>query len=63
MSDHGEPITPKTEVSDYPLMDDHHPFGTNGGLMDQSRAHNFPLLGLQGKRFKETYLLIRLDEF
>ncbi|XP_056635655.1 protein abrupt isoform X1 [Diorhabda sublineata] len=52
ISDHGDdPITPKTEPSDYPMLDDHHPFNTNGGIMDPSRGpggfHN-ALLGLQG---------------
>ncbi|KAG5878843.1 hypothetical protein JTB14_018983 [Gonioctena quinquepunctata] len=52
MSEHGdEPVTPKTEPSDYPMLDDHHPFNTNGGIMDPSRTpggfHN-ALLGLQG---------------
>ncbi|XP_074028739.1 BTB/POZ-zinc finger protein abrupt [Leptinotarsa decemlineata] len=52
MSEHGdEPITPKTEPSDYPMLDNHHPFDTNGGIMDPSRTpsgfHN-ALLGLQG---------------
>ncbi|CAH1104871.1 unnamed protein product [Psylliodes chrysocephalus] len=52
MSDHGdEPATLKTEPSDYPLLDDHHPFSTNGGIMDPTRNpggfHN-ALLGLQG---------------
>lgn len=51
MSDHGDPVTPKTEPSDYPMLDDHHPFNTNGGLIDQTRTPTFPgaLLGLQGK--------------
>lgn len=54
MSDHGdEPATLKTEPSDYPLLDDHHPFSTNGGIMDPTRNpggfHN-ALLGLQGKK-------------
>ncbi|CAG9771287.1 unnamed protein product [Ceutorhynchus assimilis] len=54
MSEHGdgEPVTPKTEPSDYPnLMDEHNPFHTNGSIMDQSRPPSFPgaaLLGLQG---------------
>ncbi|XP_008194391.1 protein abrupt isoform X2 [Tribolium castaneum] len=50
MSDHGDPVTPKTEPSDYPMLDDHHPFNTNGGLIDQTRTPTFPgaLLGLQG---------------
>ncbi|XP_044752207.1 protein abrupt-like isoform X1 [Coccinella septempunctata] len=50
MSDHQDPITPKTEISDYPMLDDHHPYNSNGGLMDQSRQSSFPgaLLGLQG---------------
>lgn len=50
MSDHGDPITPKTEPSDYPMMDDHLPFTSNGGHMDPSRTPTFPsaLLGLQG---------------
>ncbi|XP_018561076.1 protein abrupt-like isoform X2 [Anoplophora glabripennis] len=46
-----EPVTPKTEPSDYPMLDDHHPFSTNGGIMDPSRTPGgFPgaLLGLQG---------------
>lgn len=55
MSDHerderDERVTPKTEPSDYrDMMDDHNPYGTNGGLMDQ-RTPTFPgaLLGLQG---------------
>lgn len=51
MSDHGDPVTPKTEPSDYPMLDDHHPYSTNGGLIDQTRTPTFPgaLLGLQGK--------------
>lgn len=54
LSEHGdgEPVTPKTEPSDYAsLMDEHNPFHTNGGLLDQSRPPSFPgaLLGLQGK--------------
>lgn len=51
MSDHGDPVTPKTEPSDYPSMDDHLPFTSNGGHMDQPRTPTFPgaLLGLQGK--------------
>lgn len=51
LSDHGEPLTPKTEPSDYPMMDDTHSYNTNGGLLDQSRATSFPgaLLGLQGE--------------
>ncbi|RZC34474.1 hypothetical protein BDFB_003809, partial [Asbolus verrucosus] len=50
MSDHGDRVTPKTEPSDYPMLDDHHPFNTNGGLIDQTRTPTFPgaLLGLQG---------------
>ncbi|KAL3283142.1 hypothetical protein HHI36_006296, partial [Cryptolaemus montrouzieri] len=50
MSDHNDPITPKTEISDYPMLDDHHPYNSNGGLMDQNRPPSFPgaLLGLQG---------------
>ncbi|KAL1494715.1 hypothetical protein ABEB36_010267 [Hypothenemus hampei] len=53
LSEHvdGDSITPKTETSDYPsLMDEHNPFHTNGGLLDQSRPPSFPgaLLGLQG---------------
>ncbi|XP_018334623.1 protein abrupt-like [Agrilus planipennis] len=50
MSDHGDRVTPKTEPSDYPMLDDQHPYNTNGGLMDQHRAPSFPgaLLGLQG---------------
>ncbi|XP_072390249.1 protein abrupt [Diabrotica undecimpunctata] len=52
MSDHGDdPVTPKTEPSEYPMLDDHHPFSTNGGIMDPTRGpggfHN-ALLGLQG---------------
>ncbi|KAK9704249.1 BTB/POZ domain [Popillia japonica] len=50
MSDHErDPVTPKTEPSDYPLMDEHHPFSANGGLMDQGRTP-FPgaLLNLPG---------------
>ncbi|KAK5646400.1 hypothetical protein RI129_004864 [Pyrocoelia pectoralis] len=49
-SDHGDPVTPKTEPSDYPMLDDQHPFNTNGGLLDQPRTPTFPgaLLGLQG---------------
>ncbi|XP_049821815.1 protein abrupt isoform X2 [Aethina tumida] len=49
MSDHGHDVTPKTEPSDYPMLDDHHPYNTNGGLMDQNRS-SFPgaLLGLPG---------------
>ncbi|CAG9858787.1 unnamed protein product [Phyllotreta striolata] len=52
MSDHGDdPVTLKTEPSDYSMLDDHHPFSTNGGIMDPSRTpggfHN-ALLGLQG---------------
>lgn len=52
MSEHGDRVTPKTEPSDYPLLDEHHPFNTNGGLMDQPRTPTFPgaLLGIQGKR-------------
>lgn len=53
MSEHGdEPVTPKTEPSDYPMLDDHHPFNTNGGIMDPSRTpggFHGALLGLQGK--------------
>lgn len=55
MSDAGhgdESVTPKTEPSDYPMLDDHHPFNSNGGIMDPSRTpggfHN-ALLGLQGR--------------
>ncbi|XP_017786125.1 PREDICTED: protein abrupt isoform X2 [Nicrophorus vespilloides] len=51
MSDHErDPVTPKTEPTDYPMMDDHHPYSTNGGLMDQTRTPTFPsaLLSLQG---------------
>ncbi|CAH0557638.1 unnamed protein product [Brassicogethes aeneus] len=52
MSEHGDDgpnNNTKTEQSDYPMLDDHHPYNTNGGLMDQSR-NPFPgaLLGLQG---------------
>ncbi|XP_030754323.1 protein abrupt-like isoform X2 [Sitophilus oryzae] len=51
-SDHGdgEPVTPKTEPPDYPnMLDEHNPFHTNGGLLDQTRSPSFPgaLLGLQ----------------
>ncbi|GJQ86472.1 putative metal ion binding protein [Trypoxylus dichotomus] len=44
-----DPVTPKTEPSDYPLLDEHHPFSANGGLMDQGRSP-FPgaLLNLPG---------------
>lgn len=51
MSEHGDRVTPKTEPSDYPLLDEHHPFNTNGGLMDQPRTPTFPgaLLGIQGR--------------
>lgn len=54
LSEHGdgEHVTPKTEPSEYPnMMDEHNPFHTNGGLMDQSRPPSFPgaLLGLQGE--------------
>ncbi|KAJ8983798.1 hypothetical protein NQ317_008116 [Molorchus minor] len=39
MSEHvDEPVTPKTEPSEYPMLDDHHPFSTNGGLMDPTRT-------------------------
>lgn len=51
MSEHGDPVTPKTEPSDYLMSDDRHPFNTNGGLgMDQTHTPTFPgaLLGLQG---------------
>ncbi|KAF2905772.1 hypothetical protein ILUMI_00402 [Ignelater luminosus] len=50
LSDHGDPVTPKTEPSEYPMLDDQHPFNTNGGLLDQPRTPTFPgaLLGLQG---------------
>ncbi|XP_060519049.1 protein abrupt isoform X2 [Cylas formicarius] len=50
ISDHGDPVTPKTEPPDYPLLDEHNPFHTNGGLLDQTRPPSFPgaLLGLQG---------------
>lgn len=52
MSEHGDRVTPKTEPSDYPLLDEHHPFNTNGGLLDQPRTPTFPgaLLGIQGKQ-------------
>lgn len=57
MSEHGdEPATPKTEPSDYPMLDDHHPFSTNGGLMDPTRAPGFPLLGLQGKSYYKFFI-------
>ncbi|KAK9879488.1 hypothetical protein WA026_006558 [Henosepilachna vigintioctopunctata] len=50
LSEHNHNITPKTEISDYPMLDDHHPYNSNGGLMDQSRPPPFPgaLLGMQG---------------
>lgn len=54
MSEHDrEPVTPKTEPSDYPMLDDHNPFSTNGGLMDPSRTPTFPgaLLNLPGTIF------------
>lgn len=65
MSDHerderDERVTPKTEPSDYrDMMDDHNPYGTNGGLMDQ-RTPTFPgaLLGLQGKSTTVRVILI-----
>lgn len=55
MSEHGDRVTPKTEPSDYPLLDEHHPFNTNGGLMDQPRTPTFPgaLLGIQGTELAE----------
>lgn len=59
ISDRGGTVTPKTEPSDYPMMDERHPLlQANGGdaanLMDQARQHNFPsaLLGLSGKILK-----------
>lgn len=59
MSDHErDPVTPKTEPSDYPLMDEHHPFSANGGLMDQGRTPTFPgaLLNLPGKFYSEIHI-------
>lgn len=54
MSEHGdEPVTPKTEPpSDYPMLDDHHPFNTNGGIIDPTRTPGGygALLGLQGEK-------------
>lgn len=51
ISDHErDPVTPKTEPSDYPLMDEHLPFNANGGLLDQGRTPPFAgaLLNLPG---------------
>lgn len=57
LSDRAGPVTPKTEPSDYPMMDDHPLLTSNGAasMMDQARTHNFPgaLLGLQGKGNKK----------
>ncbi|KAF7271290.1 BTB/POZ-zinc finger protein abrupt isoform X2 [Rhynchophorus ferrugineus] len=52
LSEHGdgEAVTPKTEPPDYSsMLEEHNPFHTNGGLMDQNRPPSFPgaLLGLQ----------------
>lgn len=63
MSDHHDTITPKTEISDYPMLDDHHPYSSNGGLMDQNRPPSFPggLLGLQGNFYKlSLHILISI---
>lgn len=61
MSEHGGRVTPKTEPSDYPLLDEHHPYNTNGGLMDQSRTPTFPLLGIQGtEKYSVSFKLSRM---
>lgn len=63
-SDHGDPVTPKTEPSDYPMLDDQLPFNTNGGLLDQPRTPTFPgaLLGLQGNQKITFYFpLTKID--
>lgn len=54
LSDRGGPVTPKTEPSDYPMLEDHPLLNTNGsgpgpGMMDQSRTFPGALLGLQGE--------------
>lgn len=57
LSDRAGPVTPKTEPTDYPMLDDHPLLNSNGGgtgpgggsMMDQARTFPGALLGLQGK--------------
>ncbi|GLV42498.1 abrupt [Carabus blaptoides fortunei] len=56
LSDRAGPVTPKTEPTDYPMLDDHPLLNSNGGgtapgggsMMDQARTFPGALLGLQG---------------